>query len=168
MKESQLYINFFKQNRFTILTPIVISLLSALIYILVQPTLYQATTLFEISNSKMSVSDMQVNVNQAVENLRSEVIQNALKLQDLSSVDVYKNGDLAVAVDISSMNKSAIRQDEQQVSQYITQKFDLQQSGDWVMHSTKKDGLLIFLIALFVGVSIGISISLIRSYLRNY
>ena len=169
MRESRAYLNYFKQNRWYILTPMTVALGASVVYVLLlQPKLYQASALYEYSNSKLTISEMQVEVNQAVENMRSGVIENLLHLQNLSSLDVYKKGDLAIAVDITSLNKLSAQQDETSISQYITQKFAISQTGNWVTLSTKSNGSLIILISLLIGASIGLTASLLRSYLRNY
>lgn len=167
MKESQLYINFFRRNLLIILTPIIVFLGLAFYYLQSLPQTFQYGQLFELNYTDQNASMKISQADEVVTLLRSRGLQSQLGVQPFA-LTIYKPGPVAIKVVSSSETSLASQKDISLVSSYLKQNYDLKEIGQLEFSQIYPNYLLVYLKALGVGVLVGLLVSLTKEYFQKF
>lgn len=127
MKESRLYLNFFKQYfiYFAIASLLFTSL--GVLFQIQKPTEYKISRFMEILNTDEDISQKISLVQEAVTFARSQNIKQQLEIN--SDVTIFNNSPLTVNVDVSNSDRTKINSDLSKISQLLETKFFFSKVG---------------------------------------
>lgn len=168
MKESRLYLKFFKDNLLIILLPALLLGVVSLFYQLSKPEDYKATRLFEVIYNLENVSEKIALTDQAVAMTRSLNLTRALDVGDNTQVVVFKPSPLSIQIEARSVGEAESVEAVNKLSIFLSQNYHVKELGQAMV--LKEDKSLSFptLLGFFAGMLAGLIFSLIRAYFKNY
>lgn len=167
MKESALYISFFKKNFLLIIIPAL--LLPAVLLISKSEELktFTESRLYEIKNPNgNSLFEADPLADQAVKVLRSGSLQKDLNLH--SKVTVYKYAPAVISLGVSSKDQSEAKEDLQALGKYMSGKYQISQIGADVSKGEVVNSFYAVIFFFTAGAIGGLIVSLIFSYFKNF
>lgn len=167
-RESQIYLDFFSQNKWLIFIP-TFSLAGTLFYYqLRQPATIHKSILFEASYECSNAKEQEVAVGEMIAKLRSAHLQKQLEVDKDSQVVIYKSGPLLLSVDMGNKNPQQVNLDLIKIKNYLQENFALKEVGEVIASTQKTSEVLFGLIGGAMGFLMGILISLIKTYFQKY
>lgn len=167
MRESRIYLNFFKRNLVIIFTPLILGVVFAYFYMVGLPNMYVLTRLYEISYNKSNITAQIALSDEAITEVRSANIQQSIGINSGTGMTIYKPAPLSIYLILQSKN-SNLSNDLQKADNYLTNKFPLKKVGIDISTIKKPNYPIYFLEGGIGGFLIGIFISLMQEYFRNY
>lgn len=167
MRESRIYLNFFRRNLVIIITPAVLGTIIAYFYVMQLPKMYVITRLYEMSYDKSNIAAQIALSDEAITEIRAANIQQSIGISPGTELIVYKPAPLSVYLILQSVNLS-LEGDLQKVDDYLVKKFPVKKIGVDITSEKKLNYLVFFLEGSLGGFLAGILISLIREYFWNY
>lgn len=168
MRESRLFLNFFKNNFWLILTPTLILGLAGFYYQFSQPRQYQAGELLEMDYSDQNIPERIALTDQAVSLSRSEAIKLSKGISPFTKVEVFKSGPLAIQILVTGADPQRIDADLKKLDSFLDQKFPLKKIGVSTFNSARANFTLGALTGLGGGFLLGTLTSLIKEYFKSY
>lgn len=168
MKESQVYLNFFKTNFRTILISTHLITAASLFYYSTIPSTYVASRIYEFPYNGQNLSQQIALSDTAVTLTRSLNIQQQLNLDNGVELKVTKIAPVVIKTDVESTNPQLVTPNMEKISSFLVPKYSLTVSGVDTQFEHQPNPWLFILVGLGVGFSLGILISLIRIYFKKY
>lgn len=166
MKESSLYLNFFKRNLLWFILFPVIGLSAAYILLGNVPILYQYSSLYELVYDQSNVQVKISEADEAVTLLRSTNLHSELRVP--SAVTIFKPGPLSINLETSSVDQNLAEKDLQTLSQYLQSHYQVKKIGDNSLSQAYPPLLKYLLLGLAGGFVLAFIFSLAREYFRNF
>lgn len=168
MKESKLYLNFFRQNILFIFFFGVIFLAIGLIFISQKESLYTLSALYQLNiDEDKDIQNKVMVADEIVSSLRSNNVQHKLNLDDLKVV-IFKPGPLQIKVELTDVSVEKLDLNFKKIDEYISLNYDVQGLGDVVVVKNDLNLLLYSVVFTSLGLFAGLLVSLIREYLKKY
>lgn len=168
MKESKLYLSFFKKHLLFFIVPALIGVFIGVYYQSRKPVIYTKTQLLEITQDAGSVNDRIAIADQAVTLSRSENVKEFLGVDPRANVVIFKPSPFSISVSVSSSDQSLLQSNLNKEVGYLTVKFPTANVGNSVLSETRPNLLVAGAVGGIVGLFLGLLLSLIESYLKNY
>lgn len=163
MRESKLYLQFFKKNLFLLFVPTFIGFLVGLYLFFNQPVKYKTSLAFKISERTLPESNLYSD--QLVSNLRVE----KYKFSNLSSgsafyINVYKAGPDLVLVDVVT---EVLQEDiAKKLQNYVEENYSAYKISE---NSERVSISFLYLFGpVIFGLIMGTFLSLVKEYFSNY
>ncbi len=167
-KESQLYLQFFKQNKMTLLAPIILGASLGFVYSQNLPVRYQHSVLLEMEYSSTDIPQKSLLTDEAVTLLRSVHITEELSIEKSPLVRIYKPGPVSLVIETVDSNLPRGLKNNEVLSKYAVEHFPVHQKGTLVKTVVNRPLFLFTIVAAGIGALLGILISLLKTYLRNF
>lgn len=167
MRESRIYLNFFRRNLIIIFTPAVLGFVIAYLYISQLPNVNVVTRLYEMSYEKNNISDSIALTDEAITEIRSGNIQKSIGIDPKTQMIIYKPGPLSINLSIQSENLN-LGPDLQKADNYLSNKFSVKKIGMDIKTIKEPNYFIYFLTGSLGGFLAGILTSLLREYFKNY
>lgn len=168
MRESRIYLNFFKSNIPVIVLPSVITTAFGLYYYSTIPSTFVLSRLYEFSYNEQTLLQQIALSDTAVTLTRSLNIQSQLNMDPQVNLQVTKIAPVVIKTDIESSNAQLLEPNLQRVDNYLTGKYSLKKVGEDINMQHKPNIIFYILGSIAAGFSLGIFISLIKEYFKNY
>lgn len=167
-KESQIYLGFFVSSLPIILVFGFTALFISIFYLNSKPQQYIGVEDFKMEYIDENLGDRINLTDQAVSEVRSQVLQNKIGVEELNDIKIYKSGPILINLTDTGENQESLNMDIKNINDYLTTNFPLSSVGTPVYKLTPKPFLVFGLISFGIGSLIGLLISLIKSYFKNY
>lgn len=165
MRESSLYLKFFKENLVLILLPLLIFTVASFIYQGSKHPLYRSSILLQMQYTDTNVADRISLTDEMVAEARSAYLRGDFQLKPGESVNVFKPSPLSAEVSLISTYPS---NDVTLVVSTLTSRFPAKQIGERIDSVQKSFNPILIFIGSSVGLAIGLLISLTKSYFKNF
>ncbi len=168
MRESRVFINFFKNNLKTIfIIGAVLSLLAAFLAESV-PDRWKVVSLYQFEYTDENINQRVIVTDQAVTLLRSSQLQEELKIPQNVKATIYKSGPLAISMTTESSTKEAAQFAISSYNRYIEANFPVRVVGSGNLELVSRNTLIAAAIGFIVGALLGVFVSLVKLYLKNF
>lgn len=167
MRESRLYLNFFKKNLLVFALFGLTSLGIGFAYQTRQPVQVELTSLWQMDYDQTNVSERIALTDQAVTLVRSANLKSSISSPDVK-IAVYKPGPLAIEIKTTGQVERVVAEVHRQFADYLISHFPVKQIGQEVVAYQQPQLVLGASLGLMVGLGIGLLISLIKTYLEKY
>lgn len=157
MKESRLYLNFFKSNWLVILVPTLIGILVGGYLLIARPNEYKIRQALKVINPKGSLVDSSLIAGQVVSNLRV--------MRGISQFDVYQSGPDIIIYEVSGSNQ--LEEISKGIGEDAEKNFAVKRLGN-IFKSSVALPLLSFVFPALLGFLTGLLISLVKTYFKKY
>lgn len=157
MRESRLYLNFFKSNWLVILVPTLMGFLVGGYFLITTPNEYKIRQALKVINPKGSLVDSSLIAGQVVSNLRV--------MREVSQFDVYQSGPDIVIYEVSGSNQ--LEEISKGIGDDAEKNFAVKRLGNSFKSSVSWP-LLSFLFPVLLGFLTGVLISLVKTYFKKY
>lgn len=165
MKESALFINFFKRNSGLLAIPLFLGLVLSVYFYAQAQTKIQISQAFNMSYNLENINIVLALTDQAVTQTR---IQNFQNFYPDSNAIIYKSSPLTVMIETQALTKEIAYELFLKESGYLRQNFSVTELTQPQI-ITLEPSLLKYLISgLLLGFLVGLITSLVREYFRNY
>lgn len=168
MKESNLYLIFFKSNLVLITVCALVLSFVGYFYQTRKPTVYTENLFLQMAYSEGDINQKIALADQAVTLGRSENIKKDLGVSANTEINLFKPGPLAIQVSASSIDRSTLDSDLSTVFYFLKNNFPLAEMGQRVYFQSSANKALGILIGFVIGTTLGIWVSLVKTYLKNY
>lgn len=168
MRESKIYLNFFKRNKWLILTPAFLLSLTFFSYQTVQQPRVHQSLLLEMEYNQENIQQRTVLLDEAVTLIRSAHLQNLLGLSGGNELVIFKQGPLVVNIDVGGKNTELVKSDLDKVKSFAVKNYPFKQIGVVFKYSQKTSELLYGLTGFTAGLLGGIFLSLVKTYFKKY
>lgn len=167
MRESRLYLNFFKNNLLIIMFCGLVFLVIGIYDYLNSKAIYKFTRVVEYKYEYKKADEVGALVDEKVALLRSKNLEKYL-LNDNGKINVYKSGPFSLTYEIITDSKTNMRSYATNVQSYLEPDINAR-----IIHPDlyeKLPNLKIYYIPIYLilGYIFGIFISLIKSYFEKY
>jgi transglutaminase/protease-like cytokinesis protein 3 len=168
MRESRLYLQFFKDNQlYFIALPLVLG--SGLFFYQQQkPPTFHQSILLQMDYNEDNFERRAVLADQAVTITRSDQLQDKLGLSKEDRVLVYKSGPQLITIDSGGVNKDLVAKDRQTVTTSLQSAFPVTQVGNIVEYYQKTSEFIYAGIGIGAGLVLALIFSLIRTYFQKF
>jgi hypothetical protein len=166
MRESKLYINFFKKNLLLILIPTVTLPLFVYFGTSDDTKLVSVERLIEIKSSPKNITEENALADQAVKLLRSENIYKQLKLN--SKISVYKYAPAILKLEVSGQTQDQIRMDLNVLNELLSSRYIVSSLGKDIEGGSHVGAYIFPLLSVGGGFLIGIALSLTKEYFKSF
>src|SRR5688572_3649811 len=102
MRESRLFLNFFKNNILILVIAVIIGLGSGYLWNSQKPTIYTHHTLLELNYPDYKMEDRIILADEIVVKLRSENLERTLGLNPNQTTKIFKPAPYAIKVEVTS------------------------------------------------------------------
>lgn len=168
MKESKLFLNFFKKNLLLILLPLVIFSILGFYIQSSKPVVYLQTRVLEADIFKDDVTKKVLLIDQAVSTTRSANVITTLDIPEEVDINLFKSAPLTVNLTASSKDPLHLKEGLDNVSDHLMDKYKLNVVGKDIESSEKANLLYGLFLGTVIGAVCGLIISLIKTYFRAY
>jgi len=165
MKESEVYINFFKRNLWWILVPLIIFLIISTIFYALAPEKSRLGQVFRIdyqienADVKMALAD------EAVAETRAQKFNQAFP--DTTAV-IYKSAPLLISIEVDSPVRENAYEVMLRINDYLDKNFSVTEAAPLAVTAVVPSGFKYLLSGILAGFLTGLIISLIKEYRKNY
>lgn len=168
MKESGLYIQYFKNNFFWVFIPVIFFGALGYYFQLKQPVIYKLEGLYEVDSKSEEISRKVVLGDQAVINLRTANLQSDLDIPKEVNFNVFKDGPLGIKMEVSSIDSELLAGQLDKAESYLISKIAVKRVGNLNKVVIYPNLIIGFLIGLGIGGLMGLTASLIKNYCKNF
>ncbi len=168
MRESQKYLQFFKQNSLIILGPAVAFGVVAFLYVSSLPVVSEQTEVWELPYTTDNIQTQVVMTDQAIGVMRSLTLKKELGLSDETEVILFKPSPLLISFTTKGSNLSQQAKDLEILTTYSQEKYAATQVGSRITTQTKMNQWVYVAASVAVGGLLGVLISLIKIYFQKY
>lgn len=167
-KESRIYLNFFRQNILILLSLASLGGLIGFYYQSQLPLKTESQNDLEIEYDQNNLNQRITLTDEAVSLVRSQVLQNHLKLNPDNQIVVFKPGPLLIEIDVIGSDYQSVTSDQMSIDAYLKSYFPSHQITNSLVKSLPKSPILSTMLGLFLGGVIGLLIALVKFYFTNY
>ncbi|MBI2021450.1 hypothetical protein HYS93_01035 [Candidatus Daviesbacteria bacterium] len=169
MKESRLYLNFFRKNFLIIFVAVLLFSAAGLFYQSSKQVNKKVSSLWQMNYQESSVSEKISLTDQAVTILRSQNLSPEINSQKKKGeTTIFKPGPLAIQIETKGADLDSAKYLNGQASKYLVENYKVSKIGNDYYSEENANVYLGLLIGFITGVFIGIIIALVRSYFKNY
>lgn len=167
MRESRMYLRFFRKWLWVIGVFGILGLLGGYYMVNGMPELWLVRSEYEFSYTQETSDAVSKQADEAVSLLRSQELQNSLGIQT-NETTIYKNGPFVLKIETSARdaNRSAVMNSV--ISNYLLKNYSVHQIGQLVTQKEEKPVIRYLLFFAGLGIGLGLIISLIISYFKNF
>lgn len=167
LRESKMYLSFFKRNLTVLSLSILAGLFFSFIYISRLPRVFILSQLFEMQYTDGNVLERAALADQAVTVLRSDNLKKSLGISDINFT-VFKPGPLAIKFEYFSTDKNKLTDSVKLSEDYLTGKFPVHKTGEDLLFERSENKVIFFLIGIALGFSFGLVVSLTTEYFKKF
>lgn len=168
MKESKVFLGFFKQNIVIIFISALLTPVCLVSFFYYQPNVWEAASLHQFKYDELNINQRVIETDQAVSVLRSNFLPEKLGIPEDVEINVYKPGPLGVQITTRSISSDKSKIALQLLNSYLEANFPVEVV--FVGNSSIVDKRLeiIAILSFCVGAVLGVFISLVKTYLKNF
>lgn len=167
MRESRLYLNFFKKNLLIFVLFGLTGLGAGFTYQTKQPPGVEFTSLWQMEYDQTNVADRIALTDQAVTLVRSAHLRGEIASPG-AKVTVYKPGPLAIELKAIGQTEVIARESNYQLAGYLKDHFPIKKIGQEVVTYQQPPLILGVILGLAVGLGVGLLVSLIKAYFEKF
>lgn len=167
MKESKLFLNFFKENILLLVLPAMFFGVAGYFYQQSKPSTYKIGQLFEANYSILEVPAKVALMDEAVTLIRSSNLQAELGIKN-AKVAVFKPGPLAIKIEAESQDREVLKSNLNKAEGYLVKNFDVKRVGIIDEQEIKPNLFLGGLAGLSAGFLLGFVVALTISYFKKF
>lgn len=168
MKESRLFLNYFKKNTVLILIPTFIVATSFYYFQLRQPYINLKSRLYVLEYDQNNIEKVILLTDSFVSIIRNTHLKEEIGINKQSRVVAYKSGPLTVDITLVNPDENQAERDSAILESYITKKYPINTVGHELSYTKKTPLWILAIIGLGVGFILGNILSLIKIYLSKY
>lgn len=168
MKESRLYLNFFKKNLLLLLLPVVLFSILGFYIQSAKSIIYSRTRILETDIFEEDVTKKVTLTDQAVSTTRSANVLSTLQISPNVEITLFKSAPLTVNLTASSRDPLPLKQSLDKVSVFLEEKYKLETLGQDTESINRPNLLYGTFLGAVMGALCGVIISLIKTYFRIY
>jgi hypothetical protein len=166
MKESKLYLEFFKKNAaFLLVSTFLVASFGYYHSISKQP-IYRGNLLYEFRFTIENIPSEKLLADEAVQILRSSEFKDQMKIN--SSVRAFNPGPVSVQVDLESVDIKILESDLAKINSYLINKYQLNEIGLPNVQEEKRSILSELLVSAFLGLTLSFVILLSSEYFKRF
>lgn len=167
IKESTIYLNFFKSFWWLLLALAIVGGALGFQVSSKQEVVHTTQVQLEVEHDPAQITQRAQIADEVVGVLRSQVIQDNLKISPASRVVVHKNGPLLINLVVENPNLEVSSLEAFKLRDYAVERYQVEDLG--ASFSDKQgDIYLMSLIGTGIGLLIALTASLFKTYLSNY
>lgn len=168
MRESRLFLQFFKKNFVIIFTITII--FSTAGYFIQSSSLkvFSYSRLFQLKYNFSDITQKNVLADEAVATLRSDNIRKQLEIGKGNRLVIYKTSPLSLKLEVSGKDKGAVQNDLEKLSEYLVSKFSVEEVGERTEAIINANILLGILGGSILGFIFGLLAALVKTYFEKY
>lgn len=168
MKESQLYLNFFKKNLLLLILPLVLFSIVGFYIQTTKPALYTMSRLLEANIFESDVQKRVLLIDQAVSTTRQQNVLESLSSNPYMNLSLFKSAPLTVTVSATSQDPLVLKEGLNGVSDYLEVKYKLKVVGQDITTTSRSNVLYGILLGAAAGALCGLFISLVKTYFHSH
>lgn len=161
MKESAIFINYFKNNTVIILIPTFIVAAALYYFQWRQPYINFKSRLYSIEKAAL-LTDNFVSI------IRDAHLKEEIGINKDSKVIAYKSGPLTVDITLVNLDENQAAKDSAILESYIVKKYPINRVGHELSYAKKTTEWILAIIGLGIGFIFGNILSLTKIYLSKY
>lgn len=165
MRESQLYIQFVKNNFLFLFLPVVFSLIISVYLYASVPTYSKVAQTYKLNYTLENIDAIMALADQAVTETRAQKFVDAFPG---ASVNIYKSSPFNVSVEVTSLQRETSYALLVKEIEFLRQNFSVQELTGPEISIIEPNLFKYLMSGLIVGGLVGLIFSLTREYLRNY
>lgn len=166
LRESRLYIDFFRKNLLIILIPALFGIGSALYAYNQAEEVKVIEQVFEFEYDRQLANFVEKQSDEAVALLRSKQQMQGLGIKE--KLIVFKPGPFLVKIQAKGINKQQIAADLEKANSYMINTYPVSNFGEPVLYSEKPQLWRFLMLGFLAGLGVGVISSLTVSYFRYY
>lgn len=167
IKESHLYLNYFKSFWLLFVFTLVIGAAIAVYAASLKPRIFVSERMFQFEYTQENAEIVEKESEQVVSVLRSSQIKESLGLQS-TVVKVFKPGPFSITMQVKSQNAENSVNNLSKISGFLTQNYKAVEIGKETFAVENPNYVRFLFVGLLGGGLAGLLLSLIISYFRNY
>lgn len=167
MKESRLYLQFFRSYFLVLLVTAIIGLGAGFWFVSQQKDLFVSERMFEFPYTYENAAAVEKKSEEAVTILRSPQLKEQLGMQ-VTQVVIFRPGPFAIKIQTKGQNAESSINNLDKLSSYAMQSYPIREIGTEVSFIERDNPWKWICLGLFGGLGTGLLLSLIFSYLKNY
>lgn len=168
MKESQVFLNYFRKNAVLIIIPTIFAFSAFYYYQLRQPFLNFKSKLYILDYNQDNIEKVQLLTDNFVLIIRDTHLKKQMGITEQSKVIAYKTGPLTIDVTLANLDENQAQKDSESLENYITNQYPINRMGHEVTYAKKTPEWILAMIGLGIGFILGNTLSLIKIYLSKY
>lgn len=168
MKESRLFLNYFKQNTVLILIPTLIVATAFYYFQWRQPYINLKSKLYILEYDQNNIEKAALLTDSFVSIIRSSHLKEEIGINKQSKVIAYKTGSLTIDITLANLDENQAAKDSTILESYIVKKYPINRIGHEVAYAKKTTEWILAIIGLGIGFILGNILSLIKIYLSKY
>ncbi len=165
MKESEVYINFFRRNIWIILLPLVTGLILSTIFYALAPEKARLEQVFRIEYQVENADVKIALADQAVAETRAQKFNQAFPE---TKAIIYKSAPLLIAIEVDSPSREDAYDVMLRINDYLDKNFNVAEAAPLVVSAVQPLGLKFLLSGILGGFLAGFAIALFLEYRKNY
>lgn len=168
MKESYLFLNYFKKNTVLILIPTLI--VAAVFYYFQwrQPYINLKSRLYILEYDQNNIEKAALLTDNFVSIIRDAHLKEEIGINKQSKVIAYKTGSLTIDITLANLDENQAAKDSDILESYIVKKYPINRIGHRLSYVEKTSEWILAIIGLGIGFILGNILSLIKIYLSKY
>lgn len=167
VKESQVYIQFFKNNYWVYIIASFLYLIF-IVWWLLKPEPYYAQLLIKQDDQDLTSQEAVVILEEGVFLIRSQAIQNQIEIDNNSEVKAFRPTINHMVVEVVNNSNEQAVDDISKIATFLQHRYKLHQLGDIYISILPKKMLLPLLLASVVLTAVATVVSLGKTYLQKY
>lgn len=168
MKESKLYLSFFKENLLLIVSPTLVLLLFSLYKAYYLPQIHIYHSLYEIKSGDVNFNRKIAEADQAVTLLRSENIKKSLNISEDVKVQAFRPAPLLIKLELRSAQMTILGDENLKYEPFLFNRYKAGKIGESYYSQELKPFLIYAVFGAGVGFLLGFFISLLKTYFRKF
>lgn len=168
MKESYLFINYFKKNTVLILIPTLIVAAAFYYFQWRQPYINLKSRLYILKYDQNNIEKAALLTDSFVSIIRNAHLKEEIGINKQSKVIAYKSGPLTIDITLVNLDENQAKLDSDILESYIVKKYPINRIGHELSYAKKTSEWILASIGLGIGFILGNILSLIKIYLSKY
>lgn len=168
MKESRLFLNYFKNNIILILIPTL--LVAAVFYYFQwrQPYINLKSRLYILEHDQNNIEKAAALTDNFVSIIRNAHLKQEIGINKQSKVIAYKSGPLIIDITLANLDENQVGIDSAILESYIIKKYPINRIGHEISYTKKTSEWILGVTGLGIGFILGNILSLVKIYLSKY
>lgn len=165
MRESQLFLIFFKKHLVSLILLIILGCLTSIYFYSSEPSQTKISQSFKLEYALENINDTVILADQAVTELRSQ--QFDLGFPD-SGATIYKSGPMTISIEVLARDRNIGYGLLLKETEYLRKNFSAGALTEPQLSLVEPNLFKYLLTGALIGFLAGLSFSLTREYLKNY
>lgn len=167
MKESALFLNYFKKNTVLILIPTLIVAAAFYYFQWRQPYINLNSRLYILEYDQNNIEKAALLTDSFVSIIRNAHLKEEIGINRESKVIAYRSGPLTIDITLANLDENQSRLDSEILEGYL-KKYPINRIGSELSYVKKRAEWILAIIGLGIGFILGNILSLIKIYLSKY